>query len=130
MKNFLLAAFCCLFSALAFGQGTSAASITVKGTVIDSVTSAPQGYVTVAIQDAKTKVPVRSNLTKEDGSFELKAPAAGNYELAIVFIGYQNKLITIKGSGPVIDLGKIKLKPSSKQLQEVSVSAVKPLMQQ
>lgn len=130
MKKILLAAFCCILSVVVFGQSDPAPSITVKGTVIDSASNAPQGFVTVALQDAKTKTPVRSNLTKDDGSFELKAPATGSYQLAIVFIGYKNKLIDIKGGGPVISLGKIKLQTSSKQLNEVAVTAVKPLMQQ
>jgi len=130
MKRFLLAAFCCIFSAAAFGQGASAPSITVKGTVIDSATNAPEGFVTVALQNAKTKAPVKSNLTKDDGSFELKVPAGNSYQLAVVFVGYKNKLIDINGDSPVADLGKIKLQTSSKQLNEVAVTAVKPLMQQ
>lgn len=128
MRKFLLAAFCCIISALAFGQGV--ATITVKGTVIDSVNNQPQGFVTIALQNAKTKAPVRSNLTKDDGSFELKAPANAAYQLAIVYVGYNNKLIDIKGKGPLIDLGKVKLQASSTQLKEVAVTAVKPLMQQ
>lgn len=130
MKKFLLAAVCCMLSVWAFGQTTPAASVTVKGIVIDSVTNAPQGFVTVALQDAKTKNPVRGNLTKDNGSFELKAPAAGSYQLAVVFVGYKNKLIDVKGTGPVIDLGKIKMQATSKQLNEVAVTAVKPLMEQ
>jgi len=130
MKKTLLAAFCCFLSALAFGQDSPASTITVKGIAVDSATNAPQGFVTVAVQDAKTKAPVRSNLTKDDGTFELKPPAGGTYQLAVVFMGYQNKLINITGKGPVIDLGKIKLQPSTKQLKEVSVTAVKPLMEQ
>lgn len=130
MKKILLAVFCCLVSVFAFGQSAAVPSITVKGTVIDSANNSPQGFVTVVLQDAKTKAPVRSNLTKDDGSFELKAPANGTYQLAVVFIGYKSKLIDIKGIGPVINLGKIKLQTSSKQLNEVAVTAVKPLMQQ
>ena len=130
MKKILLASLCCLLSALAFGQNSPVSTITVKGTVVDSATNAPQGFVTVAVQDAKTKAPVRSNLTKDDGTFELKPPAGGTYQLAVVFMGYQNKLINITGKGLVIDLGKIKLQPSTKQLKEVAITAVKPLMEQ
>lgn len=130
MKNFLLAAFCCMLTVCAFGQAAPVASVTVKGIVIDSATNAPQGFVTVALQDAKTKNPVKSNLTKDNGSFELKAPAGGSYQLAAVFVGYKNKLIDVKGSGPVIDLGMIKLQTTSKQLNEVAITAVKPLMEQ
>jgi outer membrane receptor protein involved in Fe transport len=130
MKLILLTAFCCVLSALAFGQKAPAPDITVKGIVIDSATNAPQGFVTVALQDAKTKAPIRSNLTKDNGSFELKAPASSSYQLALVFVGYKNKLIDVNGNGPVVDLGKITLQTTSKQLKEVAVTAVKPLMEQ
>jgi hypothetical protein len=130
MKKILLAVFCCILSAVAFGQNTSAPTITVLGTVIDSANTQPQGFVTVVLQDAKTKAAVRSNLTKDDGSFEFKVPANSKYQLAVVFIGYKDKLIDVKGAGPIINMGKIKLQPTSKQLKEVAVTDVKPLMQQ
>jgi len=130
MKKILLTVLCCYFSALAFGQNTPTPTITVKGIAIDSVTSVPQSYVTVAIQDAQTKIPVKSNLTKDDGSFELKAPAGKHYQLVLAFIGYNTKFIDLGDKRSMIDVGKIKLQASSKQLKEVSVSGVKPLMTQ
>jgi outer membrane receptor protein involved in Fe transport len=130
MRKILLAVFCCILSTLVFGQGAPASTVTIKGIVIDSANNAPQGFVRVDLQDAKTKAPVRSNLTKDNGGFELVAPANGTYQLVVVFIGYKNKIIDIKGKGPVIDLGKIKLQASTKQLAEIAVTAVKPLMEQ
>jgi hypothetical protein len=129
MKKLLLTVLCCYFYALAVAQ-TAAPSITVKGIAIDSLTNQPQGYVTVALQDAQTKVPVKSNLTKDDGSFELKAPAGKAYQLVLAFVGYRTKVINIPSAAGVTNAGKIKLQPSTNQLKEVAVTAVKPLMQQ
>jgi len=129
MKKILLAAVCCLLSALAFGQN-SPSSITIKGIVVDSVTNAPQGYVTVAVQNAKTKLPVTSNLSKDDGTFELKAAGGKQYQLVLIFIGYNNKIINLPKKSGLVDMGKIRMKPSLQQLREVSVTAAKPVIKQ
>jgi outer membrane receptor protein involved in Fe transport len=130
MKKNLIAALCCFLPALAFGQNTPAPAITVKGVVIDSTTNVPQGFVTVALQNTKTKMPVKSNLTKDDGSFELKAAAGKQYQLVLILIGYNNKIINLPKKSGVIDLGKLKMSTSSQQLMEVSVTAAKPVIKQ
>jgi len=128
MKKILLAIFCCSLSILASAQ-TSAPTITIKGSVIDSASKQPIGYVTVALEDAKSKTTVRSNLTKDDGTFQLKGPV-GNYILALVSVGYKDKVLPLASSGDVIDMGKIVLQASSNKLGEVSITAAKPLMKQ
>lgn len=130
MKKLLITAFCCLSSVLAFAQTPAVSSLTVKGIVTDSTTKELLGYVTVALQDAKTKVAVRSNLTKDDGSFELKAPAGRQYQLVLVFVGYNNKVILLPKKFGVADMGRIKMQTSSKQLSQVTVTAVKPVIKQ
>jgi len=129
MKKLLLTAIGCYFFALTFAQ-TAPQSIVVKGVVIDSAIMQPMGYVTVGIQTIKTKVPVKSNLTKDDGTFELKA-VNGKYELVLAFVGYQTKVLPVTaGKDGIADLGKIYLESSSKQLKGVNITAVKPLMKQ
>ncbi|MDB5010417.1 MAG: TonB-dependent receptor, partial [Mucilaginibacter sp.] len=105
-------------------------NITVRGMVIDSANNQSLSYVTAALQDVNTKLPVKSALTKEDGSFELVAPTGKNYQLVLAFVGYKDKVVTITQSGPIIDMSKVTLSPSSKQLGTVSITAVKPLMKQ
>jgi hypothetical protein len=129
MRKVLLTVLCCYFYAMALAQN-AVPTVSVKGIVIDSVTNQPQGYVTVALQDAQTKIPVKSNLTKDDGSFELKAPAGKKYQLVLAFVGYSTKVINVSSAAGITNAGKIKLQPSTNQLKEVSVTAVKPLMQQ
>jgi hypothetical protein len=128
-KTILLTVFCCYLSSLVLAQ-SAAPKFTVKGIAIDSVSKLPLGYVTVALEDAKTKIPVKSNLTKDDGSFELKSTTKGNYELVLAFVGYVNKIVPLTDSGTVVNVGKIAMRASTNQLKEVSVSAVKPLMTQ
>ena len=129
MKTFLPALFFCLLSGLAMAQ-TTTASITIQGTVLDSADSKPMGFVTVALQNAKTHAGVRSGLTKDDGTFALKVPAGEAYEAVFVFVGYRNKTVPVTGTGLVIDIGRVSLAASSSQLKEVSVTAARPLMKQ
>lgn len=135
MKQILLTVLCCCFSTLLFAQTKTAvtpavSNITVKGTIIDSAVNKPMGYVTVALQDAATKAPVKSTLAKDDGSFELKAPEGKTYQLVAVFIGYATKTITVKPVNNIFNAGRIMLSASSKQLKEVTVTAVRPVMKQ
>ncbi len=128
MKKLLLTLLACLFTIFLFGQNTEQ-NITVKGLVTDSVTNKTLGYVTILLQDSKIKSSVKSTLTKDDGTFELSAKEEGNYQLALAFVGYKTKVIAITSTG-VINLGIIPLSPSASQLNEVAVTAVKPLMKQ
>ncbi len=130
MKTFLLVLiFLLCLSTFAMAQN-ALQPITIQGTAIDSATNKPMGFVTVALQDSKTHTGVKSGLTKEDGSFSLKAPAGNSYEAILVYMGYKNKTVPVPGAGTNADLGKILLSASSSQLKEVSVSAVRPLMKQ
>ena len=130
MKGFLFTAVSCLLTTFIFAQNPATPTLIVKGVAIDSVSKELLGYVTVALQDPKTKFPVKSNLTKNDGSFELTASASKQYQLVLVFIGYNNKIIRLPQKSGVIDMGKIKMSSSSQQLGEVSVTAVKPVIKQ
>jgi len=131
MKQFLLTLLSCYISAICFAQTqNSPTNITVKGSVIDSALNKPLGYVTVALQDATTHTPVKSTLAKDDGSFELKAPDGKTYQLVVAFIGYATKVLPVKLTGTEFNAGKILLAPSSKELKEVTVTAVRPTLKQ
>ena len=129
MKAFLFLLLFVSISFLSIAQNAPI-NLTVKGIAIDSVSKQPLGYVTVALQDAKTNTPVKSNLTKDDGSFELKAPAGKSYTLVLAFVGYQSKVLPITGANNAIDAGKIMMQASTNQLKDVVITAVKPLMTQ
>src|SRR4051812_42248321 len=120
MKKILLAALGCFLCAASFAQNVQQ-NITVKGLVIDSAVNKPLGYVTIALTDPATNAPVKSTLTKDDGTFELTRVPAKPYKLSLVFIGYVTKTINLTGKTEVIDIGRILLSPSNNQLKEVSV---------
>jgi outer membrane receptor protein involved in Fe transport len=126
VKKVILLSLCLFVTYISWAQAPSL--LTIKGTVIDSAKSEALSYVTITLQDAATNTQVKSVLTKDNGSFELNAPTEKRYNIAVVFVGYRTKIITIKNSAP--DLGKILLQASSKQLNEVSVTAAKPIIKQ
>ncbi|WP_183563631.1 outer membrane beta-barrel protein [Mucilaginibacter sp. SP1R1] len=131
MKQFLLTLLCCYCSALALAQTqNSPTDIIVKGLVVDSVANKPLGYVTVALQDAVTHAAVKSTLAKDDGSFELKAPEGKTYQLVVAFIGFATKVLPVNIKGNEFNAGKILLTASNKELKEVTITAVRPVMKQ
>ncbi|MBD1363848.1 TonB-dependent receptor [Mucilaginibacter sp. ZT4R22] len=127
MRLFLLAAIACLCCKLSFGQSTT--TITVQGVVIDSAANKPLGYTTIALTDAVTNAPVKSTLSKDDGTFSFSSLPAKAYKLSLISMGYRTKIIDIKGDANA-DLGKLLIAPGSKQLKEVAITAARPLMKQ
>ncbi|MES2274586.1 MAG: TonB-dependent receptor [Bacteroidota bacterium] len=128
MKKLLLTALCCLIAVFLFAQ-TPAKTIVIEGMVTDSATSKPLGYVTVAIIDAATQKPIKSTLTKDDGTFELKGLSPKPYQLSLIYVGYKSRVISVAGSGD-FHSGPVLLAPSNSHLKEVAVTALKPLMKQ
>ena len=116
--------FCLLYQTRA---QTNLSSINLKGVVSDSTNGKPLAFATLVVQNEKTKAPVRNFITKDDGSFELTLGDSLEYQLVFAFTGYENKTVAVI-KGKSADLGSIALKPSGKQMQEVTVVAVKPLV--
>ena len=105
MNKLLLAVvFCCLCT-VTFAQ-TTVQTLTVKGVTIDSATNKPLGYVTVTLQDSVTKQSVKAGLSKDDGTFALKVPAGKTYQLVAVSVGYQAKILKLKGAGAGFQCGQ------------------------
>ncbi len=127
MKPLLIAVFFICLSVVVSAQSATP-NITIKGSVIDSLGNKALSYVTVVLQDAKTTITLKSVLAKEDGSFEISAADNKTYNLILAFTGYADKTIPIKNEGSVVNVGKISLSPSSKQLKEVTVTATRPVM--
>ncbi|MEO6630281.1 MAG: carboxypeptidase-like regulatory domain-containing protein, partial [Mucilaginibacter sp.] len=119
-----------LCPSITFAQNSPQPTITITGSVTDSANNRPMGFVTVVLQDAQTHAAVKSGLTKDDGSFSLKAPAGKAYQLALVFVGYGAKILPVNSSSSDIKLGNLSLSPASGQLKEVSITAARPLMKQ
>ncbi|RDC66428.1 carboxypeptidase regulatory-like domain-containing protein [Adhaeribacter pallidiroseus] len=56
---------------------------TIKGTVQDSLKQEPLGYVTVILLETGKKEPIKTTLSRDNGSFELSGLPAKSYQLVL-----------------------------------------------
>lgn len=103
----------------------------IHGFVIDeSVTTAVE-FANVALYNKATKKAVDGTVADEKGKFSMTRIAEGEYNLVITFIGFTDKTIAVKvEKGKDIDLGVIKLAQNVKQLDEVTVTAEKSMIEE
>lgn len=105
----------------------------IKGTLADSAKNQPMAFITVLLKDAQTSQPVKSVLSKDDGSFEVSAPIGKSYQLVFAFIGYKSKTINVPAltkAEQVVNLGKLLLSETNGQLKEVAIVAARPVIKQ
>jgi outer membrane receptor protein involved in Fe transport len=122
--SLILSLFLC-FSA--FAQASY--EVSIKGTVVDSLSKKGQDYITAALK--KDNETLKTTLTDASGGFEIKKVKPGKYSLIVVAMGYASKTISIDVTeNKMYDLGKIILASQSNKLNEVSVTAAKPIIKQ
>lgn len=103
---------------------------TVKGKVIDSVSSVPLGFASIRIFNASERKLVNGNITTEAGEFSIDLPY-GQYYGEVEFIGYGSHKIpefVLAAQNPEHDLGNILLSDIANTLSEVVVEAEKSSM--
>ena len=105
----------------------------ISGVVIDGETNQPIEFATIALLDPQTKKPIDGNVADEKGQFIIDQVAAGNYQIAISFIGYETNLIenvNVPEKKSEIKLGSIKLVSATKVLNEVVVQSQRELIEE
>ena len=113
---------------LAHAQSSTTA-YSVKGVVADSLSQQPLELVTAVLKDSGNK-PVKSVLTSDKGTFLFEVRTSGKYMLTLVSVGYKKKEVSFSVDKQNVDLGKLLLVSESKQLNEVTVTADRPLIKQ
>jgi len=116
MKQFLT--LCCLFFSLLFVHAQTEKGI-IRGTVIEDETGLTVIGANVVIPEPLTGVS-----TDLDGKFSMEI-APGTYEVQVSYISFQKITIqeVVVKSGEVTQLGTIRMKSNSLQLDEVVVTA-------
>ncbi len=130
MKPFLLLLLCC-FSFSLFAQTTPEPAYEIKGITADSATRKALDFTTIGLKTDKN-VPVKSGLTKDDGTFKFSGIKPGKYLVSVISVGYTTKTIAVDlvGSEKIKDLGTIYISPKTNKLKEVVVMADKPIIKQ
>ncbi|WP_303312651.1 TonB-dependent receptor [Hymenobacter sp. BT730] len=103
----------------------------ISGVVVDGATKKPVEYATVALLPANGDKPVDGTVADHQGRFALKGLAAGAYRLQMSFIGYGSltQPVTLAEGKISLDLGTVALTPVSQQLNEVTVTGERPVVE-
>ncbi len=99
----------------------------IVGTVKDQADGSPVPYATAALLRSDSSA-VTGVITGDDGKFVLANIAAGDYLLQVSFIGYEREYRSVNVPTQS-NLGEITLTESANKLQEVVVTADRPLVE-
>jgi len=112
-------------------QETQKGNGKIYGSVIDSGTSKPVEFATIALTDASGKT-IDGTIADVKGKFSINKIADGNYTITISFIGYQSftQTAVLEGKKNDINLGSVKLAEEATQLKEVVIEAQKDLVEE
>lgn len=115
---------CCLWAILP-------ARAQVMGKLVDTGGKAV-GFATVSLINQRDSTRRLSVLADEQGMFRFETVAPANYRLMVSNVGFKtwtSALFVINTGQPKYDAGTIELKPSQKQLKEVTIQAKKPMVE-
>ncbi len=100
----------------------------VKGIAFDTISKQPVSAATITVLDKKDSSLVSFTMTGNDGKFELKNLANGNYRLMITHVNYHNSNIpfTISDNDKNKELGNVVMNDKNKVLAEVVVTNEAP----
>lgn len=95
----------------------------IEGQVIDSLTSEPLSYSSIALKKKGSTISLDGVLADDNGFFKFNDVTTGNYDLYISFVGYPDKIVTVETTlkTPDFNIGKIFLSPSVNLLNEVEI---------
>lgn len=114
------------------GDQTPKGSSKISGTIIDSTSSKPVEFASIALYNIKNNQAIDGTIADEKGKFSLTKLVEGDYKLLISFIGYGNKTIeNVKlAKGQELDLGSVKISSNTKTLEEVTVTGQAALIEE
>ena len=101
---------------------------TIKGRVIDE-NDAPVVFAAITLNAQKDSSLVKATITADYGIFELSGILPGKYVLKISNLGYADFSKRIDFSGEDLDLGVFVLSSQTQNLEEVTVTSEKPMVQ-
>lgn len=107
--------------------GLSAAAGDLNGTVTDA-NGEPLMFFNVLLKDT-ADVLIKAEVTDEQGRFRISGILPGDYRLEISGIGYETLRRELQLGRENTDLGVLQLQPAAETLEEVTVTAIKPIIQ-
>lgn len=135
IKNILLSAVIVISTLqISFSQGRpqmDGFSGEITGKLVDNASGKPMEYGNISVYSMKDSSIAGGSISDAKGYFIVDKLKPGPYKIKIDFIGYSRFVTTAKVNPqtPSVNIGTIKLKPASTQLNEVVVSSEKPLVE-
>lgn len=101
---------------------------TVKGVAFDTISKQPVAGATITVLEKKDSSLVSFTMTGNDGKFELKGLANGEYRLLVTHVNYynSNSFFTVSDNKKNAELGNIVMNDVTKVLPEVIVKNEAP----
>ncbi|SEI40836.1 Outer membrane receptor for ferrienterochelin and colicins [Dyadobacter sp. SG02] len=139
MNNPLLSvvrfAFLTLIMAIAVNQSFAQAPVQgnskISGIVLDSAAAKGVEFASIALFNAADNKAIDGTTADETGKFAISKVAPGTYKLMISFIGYKDKAVNVKvEKDKDVELGSIQLASSVQNLQEVTITGEKSLVEE
>ncbi len=103
----------------------------VTGRVTDGQSNTPVEYANIVLRTVKSDSMVTGTVSDSVGFFRMKEIPMGSYIVEYSFIGYEKKRtghVIIDRKKPKVELGELKLLPSSISMDEVTITAEKTMM--
>ena len=98
----------------------------IIGKVFEEQTEVTLPYVTIVLVQKSDDKVLSGTVSDDNGNFEVDKIVQGNYQVKVSFIGYKEIIIDLSNfdkNTPVIDLGIIRLFPSTEQLEGIEINA-------
>lgn len=124
-----------LFLAIAanqsFAQAPAQGNSKISGIVLDSAAAKGVEFASIALFSAADNKAIDGTTADENGKFAISKVAPGSYKLMISFIGYKDKALNVNvEKGKDVELGSIQLASSVQNLQEVTITGEKSLIEE
>ncbi len=103
----------------------------ISGRVIDAESSKPVEYANVVVFKESDSTQVTGTISNTEGNFTIDPVPPGKYYIDVLFMGYERVRIAgqqIGRNNPSLQLGDIKIKPSSVNMEDVVVEGNKPAL--
>ncbi|TLV01610.1 TonB-dependent receptor [Dyadobacter luticola] len=139
----LVASFFCVLTLDSFAQAPATAASPnletapkgnskISGIVLDSAAAKGVEFASIALFNVADNKAVDGTTADETGKFAITKVAPGSYKLLISFIGFKDKTINNiqVEKGKDIDLGSVQLASSVQNLQEVTITGEKSLVEE
>ncbi len=118
-------------ASLSTGETAVKGKAKITGYVVDSTLTKSVEYATIAVYNALTNVLVDGTVADDKGKFTINRLAPGTYKLLLSFVGYTSKTtdkVTV-ANGETKDMGVIRLRATTRILNEVTVVGKKALVE-